>query len=191
MLDMKSYLALFAIFLVFIGYIPYFRDTFLGKTKPHMFSWFIWGLTSLIAFGIQLSSGGGAGAYVNAVMTVICFALAVLGMRNGFSHLTRGDFVSLFLAILAITLWLVVAQPVLSIILVITIDFLSFLPTILKTWKRPREETAALYAVSAVRHAVTISAFESLTFLTVAYPFYALLANVFFLGMMFGRRKKV
>ena len=46
----------------FIGYVPYLRDTFIGKTKPHVFSWIIWAILEYTAFGIQIKEGAGAGS---------------------------------------------------------------------------------------------------------------------------------
>ena len=58
----KELLSLAAMVLTFAIFIPYIRSIRAGRTKPHAFSWVIWGLgTSVVGFA-QLAGGGGAGA---------------------------------------------------------------------------------------------------------------------------------
>lgn len=47
-----------AVVLTFVGYAPYIRDTIKGKTKPHVYTWFVWGLVTAIAYALQLRGGG-------------------------------------------------------------------------------------------------------------------------------------
>ncbi|MCU6711451.1 TDP-N-acetylfucosamine:lipid II N-acetylfucosaminyltransferase [Paenibacillus sp. J5C_2022] len=43
----KELLAIAATLLTYIGFIPYIRSILLGKIKPHIFSWIIWGAGTL------------------------------------------------------------------------------------------------------------------------------------------------
>jgi hypothetical protein len=45
---LKTGAGVIAVILTFAGYIPYLRDVFAGKTKPHIYSWFLWGFDVLI-----------------------------------------------------------------------------------------------------------------------------------------------
>jgi hypothetical protein len=37
-----------------IGYAPYLRNTLAGRTRPHAFSWLVWGSITAIAFSGHL-----------------------------------------------------------------------------------------------------------------------------------------
>lgn len=79
-MDIKVAIALISIGITLVGYFYYFRDIFAGKTKPHAYSWLVWGLLTAIAFVGQLSDKGGPGAYVTgvtALMSFIIFSLAL------------------------------------------------------------------------------------------------------------------
>jgi hypothetical protein len=39
---MKELIGIVSASLAFVAYVPYFRDIFKVKTKPHPYSWFIW-----------------------------------------------------------------------------------------------------------------------------------------------------
>jgi len=177
--------------MAFVGYIPYLKDTLTGKTKPHVISWFLWALVSFIAFGLQWSKGAGAGSYANFAMGLICLVLFILSFKNGTKGVKTVDIISFVMAILAIILWLMVNQPVWSIILVILIDALSFVPTFVKSWSKPQQETLFTWVLSAVRQGLILLSIRKLNFVTVSFPAYALIANTLFCTMLVTRRKVV
>ena len=139
------------IFLAFIGYVPYIRDTFLGKTRPHVVSWFLWTIVSFLAFGLQWGKGAGSGSYANFAMGLISLLLFFKSFKSGTRNIVTADVISFVMAIMAIFLWLVVDQPVLSIILVVLIDIFSFIPTFIKSWDKPWQETMFTWVLSIIR----------------------------------------
>ncbi|MFN3716380.1 MAG: hypothetical protein ACK4R8_06615 [Thiobacillus sp.] len=67
-----------AMALTFVAFVPYFRSVFSGTTRPHVFSWVVWGSNTSVAFVATLSAGGGAGAWAlgfSAAMAGACILL--------------------------------------------------------------------------------------------------------------------
>jgi len=188
---MKSVATIVAIVIALVGYIPYIKDCIKGKNKPHIVSWFIWTLVSFLAFGIQFFNKGGIGSFVNLFMGIICTIIFIFGLKNGTKDIKKVDIVAFILALIAIILWLVVKEPLWSIILVVFIDIMSFLPTMLKGWRKPWTETAITFLLSGIKNGLSIYALESLSLITVLYPGYSLSANFLFVGMLFLRRRIV
>lgn len=62
----------------FISYIPYFRDIFLKRTRPHIFSWLAWSLIGGIVFFAQILEGSGPGAWVVGLGALLCLSISVL-----------------------------------------------------------------------------------------------------------------
>jgi hypothetical protein len=186
---MKSVVTIIAITISLIGYIPYIRDSLIGKTKPHVISWFTWALVSYLAFAIQFFNEGGVGSFVNLFMGVVCSVLFIIGLRYGTKNITKIDWIAFILALIAILLWLVVKQPLLSIILVVFIDLMSFLPTLMKGWRDPKSETPITFAFSGIKNGLSIYALESFSLINVMYPAYSLLANLFFVLVLYIRRR--
>jgi len=188
---MKQILGVLTVAMALVGYIPYLRDTFKGKTKPHVISWFLWTLVSFIAFGLQWSKGAGAGSYSNFAMGIICFVLFIQSFKNGTKNIKLADLISFILAIIAIILWLVVNQPVWSIILVVIIDILSFAPTFIKSWEKPWEETLFTWLLSIVRQGCIILSLQTINFVTILFPLYAVIANILFCTLLITRRQVI
>lgn len=189
-MDTKLILASIAIVMTLVGYSFYFRDIFAGKTKPHAYSWLVWALLTAIAFAGQLHDNGGAGAWVTGVTAAISFIIFFLAIKRGEKNVTRSDKINLAAALLAILPWLLIGDPLFSVILITIIDFLGFLPTIRKSWHKPHEETLIHYVLAGLKFVLAILALDNYTLTTWLYPASLVAANLFFVIMLISRRKK-
>lgn len=185
----KNTIGVIAIILTFVGYTPYFIDLIKNKTKPHIFSWLIWAVVTSIIYALQVSAGAGIGSLVTLAIAIVSFVIFVLGFKNGNKNIKKIDVVFLILALLTIPLWLIVEKPVLSIILLSTIDMLGFAPTIRKSWNEPYSETLSLYTITTFRHVLSIIALEHYNIITILFPSTWVLANALFSIMLITRRK--
>ena len=140
--EIKNVLGIIATFLVFIGYIPYIRDIVRGKTKPHIYSWFLWCFVTSIAFALQISDGAGTGAFVTLAAALMCLVVIILGfVYKAKVEIKKIDTVFFLFAFVALGVWVLAKQPILSAILTVLIDLLGFAPTVRKSWNQPFTET--------------------------------------------------
>jgi uncharacterized membrane protein HdeD (DUF308 family) len=172
-----------------LTYIPYFWSIYKKQTKPHVFSWFIWGLLGAIAFFAQIADGAGPGAWVNGVTAFICFVIAAIALKFGEKNITRSDWITFLGALSAIPVWYVTQNPLYAIILVTVIDALGFSPTFRKSWLKPWEENALTYGLSAGKYALSLLAIENYTMTTVLYSASLVFMNGVFVAMLLFRRK--
>lgn len=189
---MKELMALGATLLIVVAYIPYIKDTLRGKTVPHVYSWFISALVTYIAFGLQLSEGAGWGVvptFVGALAGSVIFGLAVRSQKR--AHITKSDTFFFMLSVVAIVLWLVVEQPLLSVILVSSIDILSFFPTYRKSWNRPDQETVLYYGVNSLRFTLATIAIQKYSLVAVLYPLSQAIADGIFALFLVLRRRNL
>jgi hypothetical protein len=171
------------LFLLFSGYLP-------GKTKPHAYSWLVWGLLTAIAFVGQLSGNGGPGSYVTGATAVISLGIFFLALTRGEKNITRSDKVNLAAALLAIVPWVLTNNLVFSVILISIIDFLGFIPTIRKSWHKPYEETLIHYALAGLKFVLAIIALDNYSVITWLYPATIVVANTSFVILLIVRRSK-
>lgn len=190
--DLKSILGIIATILVFIGYIPYLRDIVKGKTRPHIYSWFLWCFVTLIAFALQITGGAGTGALVTLAAALMCIAVIILGFKyKAKVKIIKIDTIFLILALVALGLWLIAKQPVLSAILTTLVDLLGFAPTIRKSWNKPFTETLTFYYLNTFRFGLAVIALQKYSIITTLYPTTWLAANSLFALMLITRRKQV
>ncbi len=188
----KNVLGIIATFLVFIGYIPYLRDIIRGKTKPHLYSWFLWAFVTSIAFALQFSGGAGSGSFVTLAAVLMCLAVIILGFdQKRKVEVVKIDTVFLILAFIALGLWLVAKQPVLSAVLATSVDLLGFAPTIRKSWNNPYTETLSFYYLNSLRFGLAVIALQRYSLVTAFYPVSWLTANSLFALMLIIRRRQI
>jgi hypothetical protein len=185
----KEIIGIIAVGLTFIGYAPYIRDMFSGKTKPHIFSWLVWSIITGIIYALQVSAGAGAGSWVTLCLTAIMLFIFFVGLKKGSKDIQKIDVFFLIVALLALPIWFIIKQPVISIIILSTIDMLGFLPTIRKSWKDPHSETLSFYVITTFRHAFSILALSEYNIVTWLFPASWVIANALFSVMLIIRRK--
>ncbi len=188
---MKQALSIVAVALTFLAYIPYYRDILRGKTHPHIYSWSLWGLLTILIVALQIKGGAGMAAMVTAAAGILCVGVVVLGVRSGKKDITTSDTVTAVLALIAIGFWLIADQPIVSIILVVVADLLAFYPTVRKSWNKPHSETLSLYVTNTIRFTLALLAVESYTLLAMLWPAAWVVANGVFSAMLVMRRKNL
>ena len=191
MLPIKYFIGIVAVLLTFVGYVPYIRDTIKGKTRPHVYSWFLWGFVTLIAFALQVSGKAGVGSLVTLAAALISFVIFALGLKNGKKDITKADTVFFIAALIAIVIWIFAKQPVVSVILISAIEMLGFVPTVRKSWNKPHSETLFTYELNAFRHGLSVFALQRYSIITWLYPVTWVLANGLFSIMLLIRRRRL
>lgn len=179
---------------VIIGFYAtwiYIASILKGKTKPHLFSWLIWGLLTIIAWAAQVHENAGAGAWVTLAAAIMCFVTVGLCFRYGEKTITRSDWATFIAALAAIPLWYVTKDPLWSVILITIIDMLGFYPTFRKSWMKPGEEALWTYGLSMVKFGLGMMALETFNVTTALYPFSLVVTNAAFMIFVLTRRKVV
>jgi hypothetical protein len=189
MLPYKVILSSLAVLIALISYIPYFRNIFLGRTKPHAFSWLVWSVLTGIAFAAQVVEKGGAGAWVTGFTAVACFTIFVFALFRGKRRFPLFDWLCLLAAFAGIALWVYTDNPAIAVVIVTLTDALAFAPTFRKGYQKPFEETASTFALSSLKFLIALFALESYSLATWLYPASLVLMNGAFVVMLLIRRK--
>ena len=191
MQELKNIVGIIAIIMTVTGYIPYIKDTIKGKTKPHVYTWFLWATVSAIAFALQMSDHAGVGGYVTLAAVIVCYVIFFLGLHIGKKDITKSDTIFLLLALIALIIWLFAKQPIVSVILLSVTEMLAFIPTVRKTWHNPHYETLSSYIMNTIRFALGIFALQNYSIITSLYPITWLIANGTFSILLMTRRNKL
>ncbi len=90
-MDIKLIIAFIALSLDIVAYVPYFRDIFARKTKPHLFTWLIWMITQGTATVALIVGGGKFGSISLIVGTILVFFVFLLSFKYGTRDVSRSD----------------------------------------------------------------------------------------------------
>lgn len=188
---MKEFLGILAVIITFVGYAPYVLDTIKGKTRPHLFSWFTWGFVTFVIFALQVLGHGGAGTYTTLATAILCSGIFFVGLKNGKRDITKFDTIIFVITLIATGIWIFAKQPVISTILIVTINTLANIPTIRKSWHDPNSETLFTWEMGAVRNFLGLIALSEFSILTWLYPVTNLIINIIESSILIIRRKQL
>ncbi len=177
--------------IVVVSYAPYFRDILANKTRPHAISWLIWGVLTAIGFAGQVAGDAGPGAWATGFTAVVCLLVCLAGVVKRQTSIVLLDWLSLAGAGIALLLWAITRDPLLSVVISIVIYAAGFIPTFRKSWLHPYQETMPTYFLAGLTALVSLFALTQFSLLTALYPFSLFLMNWTFTAMLVSRRRHV
>lgn len=191
-LSYKEVLSAVAIALTFVAFVPYVRAIMHGTTRPHVFSWFIWGSTTFVVFLAQLEGKGGVGAWPIGVSGVITLCIALLAyVKRTDIEITTTDRLFFFAALSSLPLWCLASNPMGAVVILTTVDVLGFGPTVRKVYRFPHSESLLFFALFAARNLIVIGALETHSVTTVLFPGVIAAACILLIAMGLYRRRKL
>jgi len=190
-MEYKYLLGIASVVIGLLAFVPYFRDLKRGTTKPHLFTWSIWGLVYVIAFAAQVAEGAGPGAWFLGADALACFGIAIYALFEGRKDITKTDWVCFVAALAGVVLWIGTSDPLWAVLAAVVVEVFAFAPTYRKTFLRPYEETASSYAWAVVVVVLSLLALESYTMTTWLYPLSIVITNSIFVLLIWVRRKQI
>lgn len=190
MIETKLYLALIAAGLALMGNIPYLRQVIKKRVQPHPFTWLVWSTVSLVTFFGQLVKGAGVGVIPTAVSELFTVVIFLFSLKYGFRNVDRRDVYFLITALLGFVPWILTKDPTISVIIVVGIDVLAFVPTIRKSWRRPASEAPLLYGTNVLRHCLALFSLEAYNIATTLHSIAMILTNTCMTVILKSKLKK-
>ena len=188
----KISLGYFSLFLVVLGGAPYLWSILANKTKPHAFTWLVWTLITAIAAAAQFAGHAGPGAWGTALTAALCSIILVLAFTwRGERTYTRGDWISLVLALSSIPLWYLTKSALVASIAATGIDVLAYYPNFRKSWAKPHEEMIVSYVITNLKHLISIMATVEYSVTTLVYPVTIFTVNAALVVMLTLRRARL
>lgn len=189
----QSWLSAVAVILTCIAFLPYILSIFRGRTRPHVFSWVIWGMNTSVAFLATLHAGGGLpGAGVIGFSAGVTLFIAVLAyIKRADVSVTLTDRLFFIAALAAMPLWHWADDPLWAVWLITVIELLGFGPTFRKTWSQPFSESMGFLVLLVLRNTLVIAALDRHTTTTVLFPAAMAAACLALIAVMAWRRPQV
>ncbi len=174
---MKEIFVIVASALAIYGNYGYLKDVINHKVKPHPYTWFIWGIVSMVVFFGQLQKGAGIGVIPTFFAEIFIILIFFFSLKNGFKNIKKTDHYFLLLAIFGLVPWYLTGDPTLSVVIVVIIDVIAFMPTVIKTWEKPKSERAFFYELNIVRHILSLCSLQSYNIATTFHSIVMIFAN--------------
>ncbi len=185
---MKLTLALIGAAIAFAGNIPYLLDILKKKTKPHPYTWLVWTIVSAVTFFGSLTKGAGVGIIPTGVAEIFTVIIFLFSLQYGFKNIKRVDTYFLIFALLGLIPWYLTKDPTISVIIVVTIDLIAFVPTLRKTYMEPTTENPSLYSMNVVRHILTLFSLQAYNVATMLHSIAMIVTNSIMTGLIVRKK---
>jgi hypothetical protein len=172
LMDQYVFFAAAAVTLALCRYGTYFYTIYQGKTKPHAFSWLLWGMVTGVGTFAQFEMNAGPSAWALAFVSVTCTLIAIFAFFIGERDYKKSDWFALIACIIAIPLWRATQNPLIAILVIMMIDVLTYWPTIRKSYHNPQTEPPISYGFAGMRYFLMLFAVPNPTWETLLYPFF-------------------
>lgn len=184
----REILVVVASLLALVGNIPYLVDVVKGRVKPHPYTWFIWTIVSCVVFFGQVAKGAGIGAIPTLVSEIFTLIIFLFSLKYGFKNPPKSDKYFLIIALLGLIPWILTKDPTVSVIIVVSIDLIAFIPTLRKTYYNPKSEGSLLYGTNVLRHSLALGALGSYNIATMLHSIVMIVTNS--IMVIFIKRRK-
>jgi hypothetical protein len=184
-------LGLFSGILSVCAYVPYVVSTISKKTKPHPFSWLLWGILG----GVSLITYFGVGARDTLPLAIVSFVgpsiLFLLSIKYWSGSFSRFDYMCLTFSLIAIAVYIIFHAAAIALTINLAGDFLAALPTIKKTYHDSSSENFSTWFLFALSAIVSLFAISKWSYGIVIFPLYLAVFESFMSVLVFsGRRRK-
>lgn len=188
-LGVKEIFAIIAALLGIAGNVPYLRETWRGRVKPHPYTWLVGSIVSGTVFFGMLTKGAGIGSLPVAVSEFFTILIFLFSLKFGFTRITRSDKLFLVLALAGLVPWFLTKDPTLSVVIAVGVDLLSLVPTFRKAWTYPATEHHLLYGSNVLRHILALLSLQSYNVATTLHSIAMIIVNSALFSIIIRKRK--
>lgn len=187
---MKESIAIVAALLALVGNLPYLHDILTKRVQPHAYTWLVWSLVTAITLSGQVVKGAGWGALPTAVSEIFTVLIFLLSLKYGFKKASRSDTFFLIFALLGLIPWVLTKDPTISVVIVVTIDLIAFIPTLRKGRYYPKTDVKLLYSMNVLRHVLALFSLQSYNIATMLHSLAMIVANSLMTLILLKNTKK-
>lgn len=192
MSDLKLFYAAASSLLTLVAFAPYIWTIYKGETRPHAFSWIIWGITTLIVFFAQLEAEGGIGAWPTGLSALITFYIAWLAiLKRGDTEITRSDWGFFIASLVSIPVWYLSSDPFWAVVILTAVDTLAFGPTLRKAYVYPGQENITFFSLFILRNIFGLLALEVWSITNMLFHLVMTLGCLALIALVLWRRRQL
>lgn len=174
--------------LVVVSVIPYLVSVIKRKTKPRIVSWIVWSILTTISSVAALSEGQYKTFILLMISSLATMTIAVFGWELGDKKISRLDVYCFIGALVGLVLWLALDSPALAVLVSIAANLIGSIPTVIHSWKAPKEETWLTFGLGSVGALFTVLIITEWRITAFAFPLYLFLINAALAVIIIGRR---
>lgn len=187
MIGLTGFFGIVAGIFSFSAYLFYIVAIVKGYTKPSRATWFIWAVIGIILAVSYRASGAESTIWVAVSEAIAPTIIALLAIKYGVGGAEKLDLFCFAGSIFSLFLWWYFGSPVVALTTNLAIDFFAALPTIKKSWLKPREEDRFAWTLTQTGNLFNLFAVDRLIFAVMVYPIYTFIIDGVITGLLYRK----
>ncbi len=189
-MDIKFYTGIIAGIISLVSYLIYFRSILKGETKPNRVTWWIWIFMGAVLTSSYYASGARDTIWSPLAEFLGPLVTAILAIKYDEGNMAdKTDLVCFAGGIGSLVLWGITGDPALALALSLLIDFFAIVPTMKKSYVRPKGESFTAWTCTSLGDFLNLLSVETYTFVIILYPAWMLFTDLIIVGLL-GRKQK-
>jgi hypothetical protein len=160
------------------AYIPYAVDILKGRAQPARAARIMFVGLLFVTLLQQKALGSGSLIVFTLGEAIGSVAILFLAIKYGVGGLSKLDVACYSLLIIDVVVWLITGSPLVALHLSVLADVIAFTPTLVKTWKRPKTETAIFFVGGILAPVFNIIGTGRYSYSVLLFPCYIAVANL-------------
>lgn len=189
-LNLKILLGFLSAIITFIAYFSYTKDAIQGKIRPHLITWIIWSIVTVVVFIIQIFNNAGAGSWGIGITALLSIIISIVAVNNPRKPINKLDKVCLSLTLFSILLLKFTSNHLYSIFLLSLVNSIGFIPTIKKSLLMPHEESLLTFFLFAIRNIFSLFALDEFSWINILYALSSTVGNIIVTLVLIYKRSK-
>jgi hypothetical protein len=188
MTEVNAIFSIVAGVILLLSYIPYGIDIIKRNVQPSRSARLMFVLLLLIALLQQHSLGSGWTLLITLGELLGSVAIFGLAIKYGVDGLRRLDIICYVTLLLTLVIWAMTDNVLVALHATIVTDVIAFVPTLVKTWRKPQSETPLFFATGAIAPLLGLIALENYQYGIIAFPLYLAFANAVEISLIYRHR---
>jgi hypothetical protein len=169
-----------------IGGSSYLIDTIKGKIQPNRVSFFLWGLSPLIAFAAEVQQKVGLQSLMTFSVGFVPLVIFIASFYNKKAvwKLGKFDYICGAFSVLGLMLWYMTKIGNIAILFSIVSDAFASIPTLRKSFTHPESENYIEYLFAFFNAIIALLTVRVWSFATYAFPLYIVVIDVLLVSLI-------
>lgn len=176
--------------LALISPFIYARAILKGEAKPHRTTRFVLFIIAALSTATLFANGNTLAVWLAGATLIQGAIILGLSIKYGMGGWAKIDLACLAIALLGIVVWQTTKNPVLGLYCSILADFTGMVPALIKTYRFPKTEIAAFFALDILAAFLSLAASQSFILENISYPIYIAAINAIMVALILWPRPK-
>lgn len=172
----------------FSAYLFYIVAILKGTTKPSRATWFIWAVIGIILVASYRATGAEDTIWVPVSEAIAPTIIAILSIKYGVGGTDKTDILCFVGSLFSLVIWWVFDSALIALLTNLAIDFFAAIPTIIKSWKNPKEEDRFAWTLTQTGNLFNLFAIDRLIFAIAIYPVYTFIIDGLITGILYRKK---